>query len=202
MIQKTKIKLPKGQRIKFGSKITATEIFGYIHVQYETEEDYKPKKGDFIFVQNDDGQYIGIYDHTDSPEYEEVFTESVVTLALCKIGDDEYLTVYKSGIEADYIRRANDEEQEILLAKMEEVNKKFNAENCSVEDITRKRLPNGTPYCYLEFDGLAPVIKWTKEDNTRNDSIRFREGNYFLNAVEASKTADRIKKELKQNRRR
>ena len=49
-MEMSKIKLPDGKRVKYDTEIKTYEDDGYISVMYDLEDDYKPEKGDFIFI--------------------------------------------------------------------------------------------------------------------------------------------------------
>lgn len=193
----SKIKLPDGKRIKYGTEIHAYEDDGCILVVYDLEDDYKPEKGDFIFIQSVDDKYVGIYEK----EYEDgQGIEWIVASAMCGINND-FLCVYKNEYLKDYIRKATDDEKEILLDKMEQANRRYDEENKRVVDFVRNMLPQKYIYYYLTFEGLDPIITQAVQQDTVEDKRRFAQGNYFIDKVSASNAAMDIKKVLKAYRR-
>lgn len=190
----SKIKLPDGKRIKYGTKILAYEDDGYISVMYELEDDYKPEKGDFIFIDSSDRlKYVGIYerDYIDKED-----DSCIITSARCDIKGNN-LSVYNKECYPNYIRKATDDEKEILLDKMEQVNKRYDEENKRVVNIVRNRLTQKNIYYYLTFKGLTPIITQAVEQDTVEDKRRFAQGNYFIDKVSALNAAMDIKKVLK-----
>lgn len=199
MTEISKIKLPEGKRIKYGSKIQAYHEDGYISVVYDLEDDYKPEKGDFIFMQTGDRlKYVGIYERDFIDEEDDCY---IITSARCEINGGN-LYVHNEQAYPDYIRKATDDEKEFLLDKLEQANIQYDDENKKVVEIVRNRLPQNFIYYYLNFDGIDPIITQAVEKDTVEDKRRFAQGNYFIDKVSASNAAIDIKKVLKKYRRR
>lgn len=194
----SKIKLPDGKRIKYGSKIQAYDDDGYISVMYELEDDYKPEKGDFIFIDSSDRlKYVGIYERDYIDEEDDSY---IITSARCDIKGNN-LSVYNKKCYPNYIRKATDDEKEFLLDKLEQANIRYDDENKKVVEIVRNRLQQNFIYYYLNFDGIDPIITQAVEQDTVEDKHRFAQGNYFIDKVSASNAASDIKKVLKAYRR-
>lgn len=194
----SKINIPEGKRIKYGTEIHAYEDDGCILVVYDLEDDYKPEKGDFIFIDSGDRlKYVGIYERNYIDEEDDSY---IITSARCDINGNN-LSVYNKECYPNYIRKATEDEKEILLDKMEQANRRYDEENKRVVDIVRNRLKQNFIYYYLTFEGIDPIITQAVEKDTVEDKKRFAQGNYFIDKVSASNAAMDIKKVLKAYRR-
>lgn len=184
MKKQYKIQLPKGK------KVTMTNVDfenGVMTVNVELvnrkEQKYEPKDGDFVCFNCGTIPTIAIFART-------YFDCAIITYASLGM----LSTTYKNTISylVNNLRPATEEEKKLLIDQLSKVNKKWNPETKSIEDV-RWRANDGDHYYYLLFVDTDFIVTETTDIRTYKDDERYNRGNYFKTYEAAEKAAEQIR---------
>ena len=220
MKKQYKIQLPKGK------KVTLTNVDfknGVMTVNVELEKDdsniwnkmiqeygeaicgkkvqkYDPKDGDFIFVKSRLKPYVTKYSYIGI--FHDIIKDdgcSPILLMYASLKDESRL-VCGNSIEpynnAEYIRPATEAEKKLLIDKLAEVNKRWNAEKKCLEDV-RWRAKKGELYRWVSADGY---VKESTDEHGECDNCYYKSGNYFKTEEAAEKVAEQIREIFKNSK--
>ena len=213
MKKQYKIQLPKGKKVSMKNVDFEN---GVMTVNVEIEKDdsniwnkmiqeygeaicgkkvqkYEPKDGDFVYVKAG-YEHIAIF-KKEVGEDMYVHANSNMSLSvpniivydstpLCCIGDIKE------------IRPATEEEKKLLIDKLAEVNKRWNAEKKCLEDV-RWRAKNGELYHWVSADGY---VKESTDEHGECDNCYYKSGNYFKTEEAAEKVAEQIRNIFKNSK--
>lgn len=134
-------------------------------------EKYTPKKGDFIYNEYLEANFIDIYKN--EKDFFASFEIEADNLTL-KSGEFPYSM-------CSNIRPATEEEKQLLLNALHEKGKDWDFKKLEIVDY-RWRAKIDNKYFYLDSFG---GVQWSIEENHEGDTLRFNSGNYFKDIEEA-----------------
>lgn len=194
MKKQYKIQLPKVTKVTMINVDFKTRVMTVnVELVNRKEQKYEPKDGDFVYV-------IAGYEHI------AIFKEKVgedmyvyanwnMSFSVSKIiVDDSIPLCCISDIKE--IRPVTEREKKILIDHLAKVNKKWNAETKSIEDV-RWRADKGQEYYYLT-ENLD--VLYTVDSNICYDNNRYYTNNYFKTREAAEKVAERIREIFKNSK--
>lgn len=213
MKKQYKIQLPKGK------KVTMTNVDfedGVMTVNVELEkhdsniwdkmiqeygeaicgkkvQKYEPKDGDFVYVKAG-YEHIAIF-KKEVGEGMYVYANWNMSFSVSKIiiDDSRPLCCIHDLRE---IRPTTEREKKILIDQLAKVNKKWNEETKTIEDV-RWRAVKGNPYYYIiGFDSIVG----TTDERLACDENRYATNNYFKTREVAEKVSEQIRNILKNSK--
>ena len=213
MKKQYKIQLPKGK------KVTLTNVDfknGVMTVNVELEKDdsniwnkmiqeygeaicgkkvqkYEPKDGDFVYVKAG-YEHIAIF-KKEVGEGMYVYANWNMSFSVSKIiiDDSRPLCCIHDLRE---IRPATEREKKILIDQLAKVNKKWNEETKTIEDV-RWRAKKGKLYRWVSADGY---VKESTDEHGECDNCYYNSGNYFKTEEAAEKIAEQIREIFKNSK--
>ena len=124
--------------------VNVREDIGETHVTIR-EDNYIPKRGDFVYIGNlpglMDDSYLSIYDCEEDGFYRSIFEVNIKDEGVCF---DVGLSSKRS------IRKATSEECKVLFDKLKELGKKWNSDTKKIEDIY---VPKDGDFVFFADDG-------------------------------------------------
>ena len=213
MKKQYKIQLPKGK------KVTMTNVDfekGVMTVNVELEKDdsniwnkmiqeygeaicgkkvqkYEPKDGDFVYVKAG-YEHIAIF-KKEVGEDMYVYANWNMSFSVSKIiiDDSRPLCCIHDLRE---IRPTTEREKKILIDKLAEVNKRWNEETRTIEDVKWRAGMNKPYYYIIGFDNIVG----TTDARLACDDNRYATNNYFKTRESAEKTAEQIREIFKNSK--
>ena len=156
---------------------------------------YEPKDGDFVYVKAR-YEHIAIFKEKVG-ENIYVYADWNMSFSVSKIIIDDSRPLYCIHNLRE-IRPTTEREKKILIDKLAEVGKRWNAEKKQLEDI-RWRADKKGMYYYL-VAGETPVVHSCVDIGISCDNIRYNAGNYFRTHEAAEKVADQIRNIFKNSK--
>ena len=197
MKKQYKIQLPKGKKVTMTNVDFENGVMTVnVELENRKEQKYEPKDGDFIFVESRLKPYVTKYSYIGI--FHDIIKDdgfSTILLMYASLKDEGRLVCGNSiepYINAEYIRPATEEEKKLLIDKLAKVNKRWNPETKTIEDV-RWRAKEGEPYSYLLFGDTDILVTTTTDTRMHMDDERFNSGNYFKTDSDAEKVAEQIR---------
>ena len=203
MKKQYKIQLPKGKKVTM-TNVDFEDGVMTVNVELENrkEQKYEPKDGDFVCYNGKDTKNIAIFK-------EKLSYGSIIYCVYNTGGKFHYNT---NIIEECEIRPATEREKKILVDQLAKVNKKWNPETKSIENL-RWRAGICCLYYYINSFGYVeynkrleifdPETIYSDEDLRvigYTDDKFYNSGNYFKTREAAEKAAEQIREILKNSK--
>ena len=220
MKKQYKIQLPKGKKVTM-TNVDCEDGVMTVNVELENrkEQKYEPKDGDFVKIEQEGKLYftpdLGIGYSEKEPSigiFKSIETDEGKELLFCYITfmrDSQYEVLlplehegqtYSVGEVSNLkVSPATEEEKKLLIDKLAKVNKRWNPETKTIEDV-RWRAKDGEPYSYLLFGDTDILVTTTTDTRMRMDDERFNSGNYFKTDSDAEKVAGQIREIFKNSK--
>lgn len=157
------------------------------------EQKYEPKDGDFVYVKAG-YEHIAIFKKVVSDDMY-IYASLNMSFSVSKIVIDDPRPLCCIH-DLRNIRPATEREKKLLIDKLAEINKKWNAETKQIENV-RWRAEKGNPYYYII--GWDTIVGTTDERLACDDS-RYCTNNYFKTHEVAEKTMAKIREIFKKSK--
>ena len=191
MKKQYKIQLPKGKKVTMTNVDFENGVMTVnVELENRKEQKYEPKEGDFVCYYGESGsKNVAIFK-------EKLSRGSRIYCVYNTCGKYHFCT---NIIDECIMRPATEAEKKLLIDKLAEVNKKWNEETRTIEDV-RWRAKEGEPYSYLLVGDTDILVTTTTDMRMYNDDERFNSGNYFKTDSDAEKVAEQIRKIFKNSK--
>lgn len=216
MKKRYKIRLPKGMVVKNDAHVDITDDCIYVEAELVKEQKYEPKNGDFIFVKvkltaSTTDSIVGIYnginiDKIFNNTYSIYWMYAALHLTYGHKLSCPSFEIPKSIVE---LRPATEEEKKMLLDKLAENGKKWNAETKGIEEI-RWCPKYGDVFYYVDCYGdvkkefrigyVSPLDNCNELFDANDCMMLYNAGNNFKTREAAEKVAEQIKEIFKNSK--
>ena len=201
MKKQYKIQLPKGKKVTMTNVDFENGVMTVnVELENRKEQKYEPKDGDFVYIQSRLKPYVTKYSFIGifcSIIKNEGFSPILLMYASLK---DESRLVHGNSIEpynnAEYIRPATEEEKKLLIDQLAKVNKKWNPETKTIENVRWRASYGGRYYFVDKFIKASPHNDCQFGDN----DFDYKVGNYFKTREAAEKVAEQIRNIFKNSK--
>lgn len=214
MKKQYKIQLPKGKKVTMTNVDFENGVMTVnVELENRNEKKYEPKDGDFIYLkwkgiktllpyEEEEKKAIGIFKEIKNNMLYcyitfligEYFKKCPIFMLLSDNDGDKISNGYISMF--DKIRPATEREKKILIYQLAKVNKKWNEETRTIENVRWRADYGGTYYFVDKFIKASPHNDCRFGDN----NFDYTSGNYFKTKKAAEKAAEQIREIFKNSK--
>ena len=217
MKKQYKIQLPKGKKVTMTNVDFENGVMTVnVELENRKEQKYEPKDGDFVKIEQEGKLYftpdLGIGYSEKEPSigiFKSIETDEGKELLYCYITliqDSQYKVLlpleheghtYSVGEVSNLkVSHATEAEKKLLIDKLAEVGKRWNAETKRIENV-RWRAKKGELYHWVSADGY---VKESTDEHGECDNCYYKSGNYFKTEEAAEKVAKQIRNIFKNSK--